>query len=187
MIIAGDFNAKTGREWEAYPDNIGRYGKGEVNSNGKELLEFCNRQGLILTNTLFRHKMAHRSTWESPAHHSESGRKNPYRNLIDYIMIRKEQRRTIQDSRAHNGLMTYTDHRLVRAKMNLDRLHIKRENHIQRLNLEELQNPITRARFAVSVGMKIMDAEENRTEEQNINAQEQWNNIGEANHKSKST
>ena len=120
MIIAGDFNAKTGREWEAYPDNIGRYGKGEVNSNGKELLEFCNRQGLILTNTLFRHKMAHRSTWESPANHSESGRKNPYRNLIDYIIIRKQQRRTIQDSRAHNGLMTYTDHILVRAKMNLE-------------------------------------------------------------------
>ena len=60
--------------------------------------------------------------------------------------------------------MTYTDHGLVRAKMNLDRLHIKRENHIQKLNLEELQNPITRARFAVSVEMKIMDAEENRTE-----------------------
>ena len=128
--------------------------------------------------------MAHRSTWESPANHSESGRKNPYRNLIDYIIIRKQQRGTIQDSRAHNGLMTYTDHRLVGAKMNLERIHIKKENHKQKLNLEKLQNPITRARYAVSVEMKIMDAEENRNEEQNINAQEQWNNIVEANHKS---
>ena len=80
--------------------------------------------------------------------------------------------------------MTYTDHRLVRAKMTLDRLHIKKENHKQRLNQEELQNPTTRARFAVSFEMKIMGAEENRTEEQNINAQKQWNNIVEANHKS---
>ena len=80
--------------------------------------------------------------------------------------------------------MTYTDHRLVRAKMNLERIHIKKENHKQKLNLEKLQNPITRARYAVSVEMKIMDAEENRTEEQNINAQEQWNNIVEANHRS---
>ena len=78
MIIAGDFNAKTGREWDRYPQNIGRYGKGDINSNGKELLEFCNRQNLILTNTLFRHKMAHRSIWESPANHVDGKRKNPY-------------------------------------------------------------------------------------------------------------
>ena len=39
MIIAGDFNAKTGREWRKYPNNIGKYGKGDINSNGKELLE----------------------------------------------------------------------------------------------------------------------------------------------------
>ena len=66
LLIAGDFNAKVGREWTKYAENMGRYGKGEVNSNGKELLDFCNRQNLVLTNTLFRHKMAHRTTWESP-------------------------------------------------------------------------------------------------------------------------
>ena len=58
LVIAGDFNAKTGQEWNTYPENMGRYGKGQVNSNGRELLEFCNQQDLILTNTLFRHKMA---------------------------------------------------------------------------------------------------------------------------------
>ena len=67
LIVAGDFNAKTGREWKSYPENIGRYGQGEMNSNGKELLEFCHRQNLVLTNTLFKQKMSHRTTWESPA------------------------------------------------------------------------------------------------------------------------
>ena len=52
-LPSGGFNAKTGREWNNYPENIGRYGKGDLNSNGKQLLEFCNRQGLVLTNTLF--------------------------------------------------------------------------------------------------------------------------------------
>ena len=65
LLTAGDFNAKTGRDWNDYPENIGKYGKGILNSNGKELLEFCNRQSLILTNTLFRHKMAHRATQRS--------------------------------------------------------------------------------------------------------------------------
>ena len=183
MIIAGDFNAKTGREWDRYPQNIGRYGKGDINSNGKELLEFCNRQNLILTNTLFRHKMAHRSTWESPANHVDGKRKNPYRNLIDYIIIRKEHRHTLDDSRAHNGLMTYTDHRLVRAKMNVPRLHIKRESKKEKVNIEKLADPITSAKYAVNVELKLMDAEDNQRTE-HMSAQEQWNTIVEASHKS---
>ena len=65
LVVAGDFNAKTGREWNRYPEYIGRYGKGDLKSNGKQLLEFCNRQGLVLTNTLFRHKMTHRSPCRS--------------------------------------------------------------------------------------------------------------------------
>ena len=72
IIIAGDFNAKTGREWRKYPNNIGKYGKGDIKSNGKELQEFCNRQSLVLTNTPFRQKMEHRCTWESPANRAES-------------------------------------------------------------------------------------------------------------------
>lgn len=59
LVITGYFNAKTGNAcWREYPNNIGKYGKGKVNCNGKELLEFCNRQHLILANTLFRQKMA---------------------------------------------------------------------------------------------------------------------------------
>ena len=38
LYIAGDFNAKTGDAWRKYNQNMGRYGKGETNSNGVELL-----------------------------------------------------------------------------------------------------------------------------------------------------
>ena len=184
MVIAGDFNAKTGRECDRYPENIGRYGKGELNSNGKELLEFCNRQNLILTNTLFRHKMAHRSTWESPANHTESGRRNPYRNMIDYIITRKDQRRIITDSRSHNGLMTFTDHRLVRATFNMRRLYVQRENNDQKADLEKLQDPIYRAKYAMNLEMKIMDEEERDEPGKEKNAQQKWDNIVKSSHES---
>ena len=59
VIILGDFNAKTGTGYKFYKENMGKFGKGNLNSNGEHLLEFANRNRLILTNTLFRHKLAH--------------------------------------------------------------------------------------------------------------------------------
>lgn len=56
VIIAGDFNAETRHDWKNHQACMGRYGKGEMNSSGKELLEFFKRSDLILTNT----------TWISP-------------------------------------------------------------------------------------------------------------------------
>ena len=184
LLIAGDFNAKVGREWDKYGENMGRYGKGEVNSNGKELLEFCNRQNLVITNTLFRHKMAHRSTWESPVTTTDTNRRNPYRNQIDFILVRKEHQNTIKDARSHNGLMTFTDHRLVRTKINLRKLHTEKQKTKPKTALEKLQNQELRAKYAVSVEMKIMDSEDNWNEERQMTAQETWNMIVNANQKS---
>lgn len=92
-------------------------------------LSTYNRLNLVLTNTLLEYRMAHRSTWESPAIYGERERKDPYSNLIDYIIIRRQQRHTIWNSRSHNGLITYTDHRLVRTKFNLNTLTEPKQTH----------------------------------------------------------
>ncbi len=59
LIIRGDQNAKTGK---GHTEVIGRYGKGEMNSNRRTLVEMCMRNQIVLTNTTFKHKMAHRTT-----------------------------------------------------------------------------------------------------------------------------
>ena len=64
IILAGDFNAKTGSSHENYPSVVGRYGKGKTNSNGEFLIEFALKNELFLTNTTFKHKMSHRTTWD---------------------------------------------------------------------------------------------------------------------------
>ena len=66
LTIAGDLNAKAGAGHTDYPDNIGRYGKGEINQNGQYLAEMLHRTDMYLTNTTFKHKMSHRTTWEAP-------------------------------------------------------------------------------------------------------------------------
>ena len=49
-------NAKTGTGHANYPDCIGRYGKGEINSNGVQLAELASQNELCLPNTYFPHQ-----------------------------------------------------------------------------------------------------------------------------------
>ena len=93
MITIGDFNAKTGTGKNKYLENIRKYGKGKLNTNGSCLLENAKENDMILTNTMFHHKMCHRTTWTAPDrttdHNQYDGnpRRNPYRNQIDHGTI----------------------------------------------------------------------------------------------------
>ena len=82
LILAGHFNAKTGSGYDELQNNMGKYGKGKLNENGRELLEFACRNDLILTNTMFYHKLSHITTWEGPIrqHTYKHGsiRRNPF-------------------------------------------------------------------------------------------------------------
>ena len=88
-------NAKTGSGHHDYPEHIGRYGKGKMNSNGKHLATFALLNGLFLTNTKFKHKICYKTTWTGPERRNEfkdkNGeiRRNAFRNQIDYIFIKK--------------------------------------------------------------------------------------------------
>ena len=56
VIIAGDFNVKTGRavKNKVYQAVIGKYGKGQVNTNGTHLLNFSSINNLKLVNPSFK-------------------------------------------------------------------------------------------------------------------------------------
>ena len=120
LVIAGDFNAKTGSAYKDFKNEMGRFGKGEVNENGTELLEFCARNSLTLTNTIFQHQMKHRATWQAPEtpnrnHANGELRRHPVRNQIDYIIVRRRDLKSIHDSRSYSGTQTRSDHRLILA------------------------------------------------------------------------
>ena len=89
LIIAGDMTAKIGSGYHDYPECIGRYGKGKMNSNGKDRAEFALLNDSFLTNTKFKHKMCHRTTWTGPERRRElkdrNGeiRGNLFRNQTD--------------------------------------------------------------------------------------------------------
>ena len=66
IILAGNFNTKTGSGWNDFKDNMGKYGKGLINISGRRLLEMRKNKNLYITNTTFNHKKSHITTWTAP-------------------------------------------------------------------------------------------------------------------------
>ena len=93
VIIDGDFNAKTNSKFNNFPTNItGKYAKSEINLSGEKIIEFCVMNNLKITNTFFKHKPIHLTTWQPPApyvnitdYKTNTSRRNPFRNQIDYF------------------------------------------------------------------------------------------------------
>ena len=148
-VVLGDFNAKTGSGWRDYPSVMGRFGKGHINNNGIALLELLQANNMILTNTCFRHKLAHRTTWEAPERFTsnskdENGnykpllgpdnlpRRQPFRNQIDYIAVKQQHKRFVTNSRSYSNFKTDTDHKMVKMTIKLEWYKLKPARKVKR-------------------------------------------------------
>jgi len=60
IILLGDFNARIGIDNNTWKNVIGNFGTGKCNSNCELLLETCTEHQLVITNTCFKHKDAHK-------------------------------------------------------------------------------------------------------------------------------
>ena len=166
LLILGDFNAKTGSGYRRYPENMGRFGKGLLNSNGEHLLDFAKENDLVLTNTLFQHKFAHRTTWTSLErilpHLAFDGtiRRNPYRNQIDYIITKQLHKSLFQDSRSYSGISTSTDHKLVKAVIKLDWWRMKNQkSKSKKIDTSKLCEEPFRQQFSERLKEKIAETD----------------------------
>ena len=110
VFIAADLNCQIGIHHRDYPELIGRYYKGnKVDDNSEYLIDFLLQNQLVATNTKFKHKLAHRTTWECNNIH----RYNPVRNQIDFILCNSKTFSSVTNSRSYNGSKANSDHRLV--------------------------------------------------------------------------
>ena len=64
LFIIGDWNAKVGSQ-EA-PGVTGKFGFGIRNEAGQNLIDFCQENALVITNTLFQQHKRRLYTWTSP-------------------------------------------------------------------------------------------------------------------------
>ena len=183
LVIAGDFKAKTGSAYKNNKTVMGRFGKGQLNDNGIELIDFCSRNELVLTNTVFQHKINHRTTWQSPATPNRkakdgNSRRNPVRNQIDYVIVRKCDMNKVSDSRSYSGTQTCSDHRLVLTTINETITLPKRHINEKKPDYSKLRNPEYSNVYKTTVLHHLNSNKSTRS-----NTQDKWSNIVKANHK----
>ena len=182
LIIGTDSNAKCGSAKDNNHPNLGLYGKGVINSSGVRVIDFARRNDLVLTNTLFYQKQSHRTTWTAPERiqpvidsRSKTQRRNPYRNQIDFILVRNTHRQMIQLARSHGDLTVSTDHKLVRLTMNFS-LHLCFKNKTDKAdyNVRKLHDSNIRAEYSAKQKEFYLDNTSNMSNE---TPQDMWNNI----------
>ena len=118
LWILGDLNAKVGSSRPGSVSPVGCYSKHTIsNSNGCRLVEFCEDNRLVLTNTLFKHRMQHRSTWFSDGLVHADGK--PVRNMIDYVIVKRSTMAAVLDARSFGGFTTRSDHHPVIAVLGI--------------------------------------------------------------------
>ena len=182
IIIGGDFNAKTKVKVKDNALNkiVGNYAKSDQNENGEKLIEFCNIHDLRITNTFFKHKPIHQTTWKSPATYinnidakTKQPRRNPYRNQIDYILVKNNNNIKIFDSRAYTSQSTKSDHKPVIAKLKIKwQLTRNKNTSNKQINISKFQNTIIREEYKHFVTTEL-----NKNVEQPTSNQERWNKI----------
>ena len=140
IILLGDFNARVGRRSDLWEGILGPHGTGNMNQNGLRLLSLCSEHNLVITNTLFKLKTKHKTSWMHP--------RSKQWHLLDYIITRKSQTRETLVTRAMRGADCWTDHRLILAKMRLQiRPRPRRSGTVKKLNCDSLRNPQVRESY----------------------------------------
>ena len=109
LFIIGDWNAKVGSQ--ETPGVTGKYGLGIQNEAGQRLIEFCQENALVITNTLFQQHKRRLYTWTSPD--------GQYQNQIDYILCSQRWRSSIHSAKTRAGANCGSDHELLIAKFRL--------------------------------------------------------------------
>ena len=168
VFIAADFNSQIGTHHKDYPELIGRYYKGnKVDKNSEFLINFLLQNQLVVTNTKFKHKLAHITTWEC----NNKYRYNPVRNQIDFVLCKSRTFSSVTNSRSYNGPKTSSDHRLVICDIPKFKWHkiFLKSKAVPKINCDRLiNNPEIKDKYR----NKVSESLENKE-----NQQERWNNI----------
>ena len=117
LFIIGDWNAKIGSQ--EIPGVTGKFGLGIQNEAGQRLIEFCQENALVITNTLFQQRKRRPYTRTPDGQH---------RNQTDYILCSQRWRSSIQSAKTRPGADCGSDHELLYCQIQTS-IEESRENH----------------------------------------------------------
>ncbi|XP_075093167.1 uncharacterized protein LOC142177455 [Nicotiana tabacum] len=103
LFIGGDFNGHIGSSAGGYTEVHGGFGFGERNGGGISLLDFAKAFDLVIANSSFPKREEHLVTYQSSVAKTQ----------IDYLLLRRCDRRLCEDCKVIPGETLATQHRLL--------------------------------------------------------------------------
>ena len=128
LLILGDWNANVGSQ--EIKGTTGKFGLGVQNEAEQRLIEFCQENKLVITNTLLQQHKSRLYTWTAPD--------GQYRNQMDYILCSQRLRSSIQSAKTRPGADCGSDHRLLLAKFKLKLKKVRKTTGLVRYNLNQI-------------------------------------------------
>lgn len=109
LFIIGDSKAIVGKHETSQV--TGQFGLGERNARGNMLVDWCNVNNFIITNTWFQHHWRKLYTWISPDGHTK--------NQIDFIITINRYKNAVKNRRTYPGANCNSDHNPVVADIKI--------------------------------------------------------------------
>ena len=166
LVVMGDWNAKVGEG--ITPGITGQYGLGDRNDRGDRLIQFCQENQLIVTNTTFKQPPRRLYTWKSPG--------DVARNQIDYILIRNRFRNAVKDTRTYPGADVHSDHVPVVCRIKIKLKILKKPKQNTAKDLNALKEEEIRNKFSIAVNNRYQELYlEGQEQTDNEMIESQWN------------
>jgi hypothetical protein len=164
LMVIGDFNAKVGQNWQSWNGVIGKFGIGSENDRGERLLQFCQSNNLVITNTMFKQTKPQRQwTWTSPDGQTK--------NMIDFVLVNRRWKSNIKACRSFAAEVG-SDHKLVLATIR-SRINVNSKiEHSKKIDIDKLNSPLVKSSFRKTMQEKITSRMHGA-----MNVEETWNCI----------
>ncbi|PFX17198.1 Craniofacial development protein 2 [Stylophora pistillata] len=149
VYLLGDFNARIGSDWQAWPACLGHFGVGNLNENGQILLELCCHHGLCITNSYFKCKELHKLSWRHP--------RSRHWHQLDLVITRRADLSSVFHTRSYHSADCDTDHSLVGSKIRLKpcKIHHAKTKDRPRINTCATADPAKAQNFVETLQKKF--------------------------------
>ena len=129
LFNIGCWNAKVGSQ--ETPGITDKFGLGVQNKAGQRLIEFSQKNSLVIANTLFQQHKRKLYIWTSPDGQN--------RNQIDYVLCGRRWRSSIESAKTRPGADCGSDHELLVAKFRLKLKKVEKTTRLFRYDLNQIQ------------------------------------------------